>query len=286
MPLDDTPDLYAALKSSGVAPEGLEALIAASPQAVQRRLAPIDKGLLRAVMRAGLGLEAIAGARAVIEALKTVKVAPVLQPDPAIGDTLLLRADGTDLEMPAYSDPAFDPWFAAKGKAWGLGSYGEKRSVYQSAQFADSASAERRVIHMGIDVFGPAMTKVFAPLAGRVRQVSYNADPLDYGNTLILEHELAGQRFFTLYGHLAGTLPQILKVGDRVEAGQHIADFGDWPENGGWAPHLHFQIMTDMLEQDVNFFGVAHESLWQDVWQVICPDPNIILRIPDEAFGK
>ena len=65
---------------------------------------------------------------------------------------------------------------------------------------------------------------------------------------------------------------------------QHIADLGDWPENGGWAPHLHFQIMSDMLNQrGGNFFGVGHESLW-DVWQSICPDPNLILRLAPERF--
>lgn len=285
MSLTDQTDLYAALKASGIPPEGLEALLAASDPSVQKRLQPIDAQLLRAIMRAGLGQEAIPGASAVINALRTLPVQPILRPDPALGDTILLRADGSDPDMPAYSDRAFDPWFAAKGKAWGLGRYGEERTVYQSAQFADSASPERRTIHMGIDVFAPAMTPLYAPLDARVHMISYNADPLDYGHTLILSHEVAGQTIFTLYGHLAGTLPKLLQVGQKVSAGQHIADFGDWHENGGWAPHVHFQIMTDMLNQSVNFFGVAHASLWQDVWQVICPDPNLILRIPQQAFA-
>ena len=41
------------------------------------------------------------------------------------------------------------------------------------------------------------------------------------------------------------------------------------------------QFSRDDLEY---VFGVAHESLW-DVWQQICPDPNLILRLPDGAFG-
>jgi hypothetical protein len=72
-------------------------------------------------------------------------------------------------------------------------------------------------------------------------------------------------------------------VGDRVDAGQLIAHLGDWHENGGWAPHIHFQIMTDMLAQTGNFFGVGHDSLW-DVWSEICIDPNLILRLAPESF--
>ena len=114
--------------------------------------------------------------------------------------------------------------------------------------------------------------------------MTYNADPLDYGNTLILQHDAGGVTFFTLYGHLAGTLPGLLSVGQEVAAGQLIAHLGDWHENGGWAPHVHFQIITDLLAQSGgNFFGVGQESLW-DVWQSISPDPNLILRLDPARF--
>mgnify|MGYP006180958165 CR=1 FL=1 len=69
-----------------------------------------------------------------------------------------------------------------------------------------------------------------------------------------------------------------------VQPGQVIAHLGDWHENGGWAAHIHFQIMTDMLDQSGNFFGVGHESLW-DVWQGICIDPNLVLRLPADRFA-
>ncbi len=284
-PLPDQPDLYAALRASGAAPEDLPALLAAAPAAVRDRLAQVDQSLLRAILRAGQGREAIAGSSVIRAALERAEIAPVLRPAPAREGSLVLRADGTDPAMPAYSDPAFDDWFAATGARYGLGPYGERRTVYATDQFADAASPERRMIHMGIDVFAPAMTPVYAPLPGVVRQVAYNADPLDYGNTLILEHEVGSLPVYTLYGHLAGTLPSLLQPGDRVKAGDPIAHLGHWTENGGWAPHLHFQIVTDMLDQTTNFFGVAHESLW-DVWQSIGPDPNLIRRLPEGIFDR
>ncbi|HRK43051.1 MAG TPA: peptidoglycan DD-metalloendopeptidase family protein [Gemmobacter sp.] len=281
-------DLYGALRraGAGLTAEGaanlLPALYAAlGPAPEAARLRAVDQGLLRAVIRAGAGLPA---APTITDFLRKSEVAPVFLPEITASAHMPLLCDVTE-GMPAYSDLGFDLWFAEQGVDYGLGPYGEKRSVYRAAQFADQASPERRMIHMGIDVFAPAGTPVHAPLPGVVHSVVYNADPLDYGHTLILRHEGPGVPFFTLYGHLAASLPGLCRVGQAVDAGQVIAHLGNWPENGGWAPHLHFQIMADMLEQTSgNFFGVGHESLW-DVWQQICPDPNLILRLPAGAFG-
>lgn len=282
--LPDQPDLYAALRGSGAAPEDLPALIAGSPPAVADRLTAGDQGLLRAILRAGQGGPAIAAAPQILAHLRAQSFAPLFRPDVAQSPTLTLLTNGEHPDMPPFSDRAFDAWFAAKGVPYGIGTYGEDRSVYRTAQFADRLSPERRTRHLGIDVFAPAGTPLYAPLPGRVRHLTYNADPLDYGHTLILEHQAGDAPFFTLYGHLAGSLSGLLQPGAEVAAGQHIADLGDWPENGGWAPHVHFQIMTDMLDQTGgNFYGVGHSSLW-DVWQAICPDPNLILRLPDSAF--
>lgn len=282
-------DLYTALRraAAGLDPDQAASLLPAIRSALggeieAARLRAVDQGLLRAILRAGAGGVAVPGSAALVDWLADAEVAPLFMPEIAHSHHMpLLTADPA---MPAYSDPGFDGWFAAQGMDYGLGPYGEKRSVYKAAQFADAASPERRMIHMGVDVFAPAGTPVHAPLPGRVAFVTYNADPLDYGHTLIMAHELDGIPFFTLYGHLAGTLPGLLHRGQTVQAGQLIGHLGDWHENGGWAAHVHFQIMSDMLEQTGgNFFGVGHHSLW-DVWQDICPDPNLLLRLPPDRF--
>jgi 4-aminobutyrate aminotransferase-like enzyme len=63
-----------------------------------------------------------------------------------------------------------------------------------------------------------------------------------------------------------------------IKAGQEIAKIGPAPENGNWPPHLHFQVMLDMLGKVGDFPGVAfdHEI---DVWKSICPDPKRL--VPD-----
>ncbi len=286
--LNGQPDLYTALRQACTglaAPLPIPDLIAATDPATRARLQGVDAGLLAAIARKAITGEAVPGTASLRKALATLPAHPLFLPDPSAAPCMALPTTGERPDMPAFSDPAFDPWFQHhrdKGIRYGLGLYGESRTVYATPQFADAASPERRTIHLGIDVFAPAGTPVHAPLPGRVRHLTYNADPLDYGHTLILEHHLGNQSFFTLYGHLAATLPGLHPTG-QVAAGQIIAHLGDWPENGGWAPHIHFQIITDLLATEGNFFGVGHASL-RDVWSDISPDPNLLMRLPAHSF--
>lgn len=281
-------------RQSKLHPENSYLLISQAPAfALLERLDQIDPEFMVALCRRAAGYAATKAEAAVRAYLTTAPVQDMFLPGLSGAARMALLTDGTHPDMPAFSDRRFDAWFAAQRPAqlpeavafYGFGPYGEVRSVYATDQFADAASPERRTRHTGIDVFAPAGTQVFAPLAGKVAYVTYNADPLDYGHTLILEHETdQGVKFWTLYGHLGGSLPGILRVGQPVLAGQLIAHLGDWHENGGWAPHIHFQIMSDLLAQKAgNFFGVGHASLW-DVWSDIILDANLILRQAPETF--
>ena len=166
-----------------------------------------------------------------------------------------------------------------------IGLYGEDRNVYRTGQFASVATSERRTVHLGLDIFIEANSALYAPLPGRVFSLVDNDSPLDYGPTLILEHDAgdSGVVFYTLYGHLSHTVFDQLGEGQRVDAGQLIGHVGEFSENGGWAPHLHFQVMTTMLDLHGNFNGVGEKSLWP-LWQEICPDPNLLVRLAPESF--
>jgi murein DD-endopeptidase MepM/ murein hydrolase activator NlpD len=283
--LNGAPDLYASLRAIAAGTDAdLPDLIAACDAATATRLRSLDQGLLAGILRRARGGPAVPTAAAIRAHLSALPIPPMFAPDIAAGPSIALLTGGQRPDMPAFSDRAFDAWFAAQGAPYGLGAYAEDRRVYTSAQFADAGGPERRTVHTGIDVFAPAMTPVYAPIAGRVRHVTYNADPLDYGHTLILQHDAGGTPYYTLYGHLAGTLPGLLAVGDAVQPGQLICHLGDWHENGGWAPHLHFQVMTDMLGRtDGNFVGAGHASLW-DVWSDICIDPDLVMRLGPARF--
>ena len=173
------------------------------------------------------------------------------------------------------------------GAAAGIGRYNEARQVYTADQFIVDFDEmpERRTIHLGMDIFLPAGSPVFAPMEGTVHSFQNNTQPLDYGPCIILEHatEDTGQVFFTLYGHLSLDSLTGLHEGRRIAQGERFASLGDPSVNGGWPPHLHFQIVTDMLGNKGDFPGVGGPGQ-RNVWLGLSPDPNVILGVPAEAF--
>src|SRR5437764_520425 len=48
-------------------------------------------------------------------------------------------------------------------------------------------------------------------------------------------------------------------------------------------PHVHFQIILDLLELGADFPGVAYASQ-RAVWTSLSPDPNLLLSIPADRF--
>jgi 4-aminobutyrate aminotransferase-like enzyme/Ser/Thr protein kinase RdoA (MazF antagonist) len=174
------------------------------------------------------------------------------------------------------------------GSRIGIGRYDEPRRIYTSPQFAAASDElpERRTIHLGIDLFLSPGEPVFAPLAGVIHSFHDNDAPLDYGPTILVEHrpDDCEATFYTLYGHLSRESLVGLQPGNPVAAGQRIGTIGDAGVNGGWAPHLHFQLICDLLEMSGNFTGVAAPSE-REVWLSICPDANEILAINDERLA-
>lgn len=165
------------------------------------------------------------------------------------------------------------------GKSVGLGKYNEVRPFYTSSAFeVDSNDGPAwRTVHLGLDVFINAGETVFAPLKGTIYSVADNVGNRNYGPTIILKHDILQElTFYTLYGHLDKSTLAKWKAGDKVKAGAPIGKIGDLHENGGWSPHLHFQIMLDTLEKKGDFPGVAAPMLI-DVWKSICPDPWLLV---------
>jgi 4-aminobutyrate aminotransferase-like enzyme/Ser/Thr protein kinase RdoA (MazF antagonist) len=172
------------------------------------------------------------------------------------------------------------------GAEVGIGRYLEARHLYWSPLFAgESERAERRTIHLGVDLFAPPGTAVHAPIAGIVHTLAENRAPLDYGPVVILEHETGnGDRFFTLYGHLTRDSVSQLVRGQTIAAGETFAAIGEAVVNGGWTPHLHLQLMVDLLEMDADFPGVCRASE-QNVYSAFSPDPNLLLGLASEVFA-
>lgn len=257
------------------------------------RLDPVSPTFSECMARDACGLEPYRDAER-----RRIELAR-LTPDSPLGGSLdLSTVEVLDLSFGSTflgSDPAqlteqnvsrrIAAFLSERGKRIGVGRYDEARPIYTEPLFATGShpTDERRTIHLGIDLFASVGTPVHAVLHGIVHAVANNASAQDYGPVVVLRHAFAdGQPFFTLYGHLSQEALR-LRVGQSVASGERIASIGDPTVNGGWPPHLHLQVMLTGLDLGTDFPGVSTPTQ-RAAFRSLCPDPNRLLRIPQEAF--
>jgi peptidoglycan LD-endopeptidase LytH len=154
----------------------------------------------------------------------------------------------------------------------------EKQNLNKQVENVVVTNAEPRRLHLGIDIWGDAGTKIYAPLGGMVHSFANNNNFGDYGATIILQHQLNTVTFYTLYGHLSLNDIANLKVGHFFTRGQCFAHFGNPFENGNWPPHLHFQIIEDIAFKEGDYPGVCKLSE-KKKFLSNCPDPDLILNM-------
>ena len=91
-------------------------------------------------------------------------------------------------------------------------------------------------LHTGTDFAGPDGTPILAAADGVVTVAEFTGG---YGGLVVIEHTVDGQPVATAYAHSWENGIHV-SVGDRVTAGQHIADVGSSGQSTG--PHLHFEV--------------------------------------------
>ncbi|MDF1698205.1 MAG: aminotransferase class III-fold pyridoxal phosphate-dependent enzyme [Saprospiraceae bacterium] len=160
-----------------------------------------------------------------------------------------------------------------KNAAIGIGGYGEIRPFYTTDAYKIEGNngPQWRTMHLGTDFWMEAGTPVQSFCDGEIIAIHNNDNPCDYGPTVIVEHKLdSGLTFYTLYGHLNLLSLEHCKIGQKVKRGETIAWIGEAKNNGGWPPHLHFQITLDLLGNKHDFPGVAYVSE-SSIWLSVCP---------------
>lgn len=252
--------------------------------------AALDGALIRARLRVACGLPATDSADRVAAWLDRQRgtFAPVLGEaldDVSVGQLSVAASTVPQDPFNLRTDEArhLGPRNGSERGCW-LGQYGEPRLVYTDRAFQRGPwrASNRRTIHMAIDVFAPAGQPIHAPLAGRVAMVENRTGHLDYGGVAILAHQTPeGDVFHTLYGHLDPTLCETLRPGCEVAAGEVFARLGTPDGNGGWEPHLHFQLALTLDGMGHDWPGVADPDDWE-LWQEICPNPAALLNLPDD----
>ncbi len=261
-----------------------------------RKLANIHPRLALYTLREACGLTPVPQTPRIAEWLKTHSsefACPVdgglIDPPPMVFDlsvgSLLLGGDGAGADTETVTRKLFEQIHAVRATV-GVGRYNEARLIYAAGHFEvpTDEMPETRTVHLGIDLYLPASSPIFSPLDGKLHSFNDNRTPLDYGPTIILEHQTGnGDPFYTLYGHLSLDSLEGLQVGMPIAKEQPIARVGETDVNGGWPPHLHFQVITDMLGAQGNFPGAARPSQ-RAIWLAVSPDPNMILGIPPECL--
>jgi len=154
---------------------------------------------------------------------------------------------------------------------YGVGKYDELRpGMYKGEQFAGV-----RNIHVGIDIGTPAGEPVLAFYEGNIFKIGNNALPYDYGPTIITKHQWLDQTVFALHGHLATASLDKWREGDRFQKGDVLAHVGEKHENGGWNPHLHFQL--SLIEPDTHDLPGAVSAADRAWARRAFPDPQLVL---------
>lgn len=186
-----------------------------------------------------------------------------------------------DMDQQAYTQALegyLKSFLAAKGAKYAWGGFMEDRkNLYSKSPDFNLSEGSSRSIHLGVDLWAAAGTPVYAPYPGRIHSFQNNDSYGNYGPTLLLEHQTGDKIWYSLYGHLSKSSLIGLRVGAKVIAGEQIATLGKVEENVGWPPHLHFQIITDLLDFSGDYPGVAAADE-KDLWASRVVDPAIVLR--------
>jgi len=162
------------------------------------------------------------------------------------------------------------------------GGYLEPRALYTSSEYdkVGNSGRESRSVHLGIDFWLPEKTAVHALFDGEVMIAVDDKGDKEYGGLVVLKHHFESFEFYTLYGHLTVISATEKEVGKRIKKGDCIGYLGNYPENGNWAPHLHFQLMHSLLGYKKDFPGVAYPKQMK-IWQGLCPDPNSLFGLEE-----
>lgn len=171
-----------------------------------------------------------------------------------------------------------EKYLAKENSKVAYGGYNEERNLYKRSTVFNDAETEERNIHIGLDLWIKGGTPVLAALDGTVHSFKNNVGLGDYGPTIILEHAIENQTFFTLYGHLSLESIAKVEVGAAFKRGQQLATLGNSAINGDYSPHLHFQIIKNIGDYFGDYPGVCSKNNLE-YYLENCPDPNLLLKI-------
>ncbi len=139
-----------------------------------------------------------------------------------------------------------------------------------------STAGGTRDPHHGVEFYNGSGTPVLAAADGTVVYAGDDKATLFspwtnfYGNLVILEHDLPGQKLYTLYAHLS-KIEVVTR--QRVVAGEEIAEVG--ASGSATGSHLHFEVRLEPQEYA--------STLNPELWLLPLPGTGVLsMRFVDE----
>ena len=183
-----------------------------------------------------------------------------------MAEVILLPEEYWVFDFTRGQDPDFECPFPYQ-----IGRYDEIRpGMYNHEIFGGE-----RDLHVGIDIGAPVGEPIHSFARGVVFSLGVNDEDGSYGPTIIIQYEVDSKPIWALYGHLSMESLEMVHEGMTVEEGQVIATVGDKSVNGGWEPHLHFQLSWERPEGNDMPGVVAREDREWALEKY--PDPRIVL---------
>jgi peptidoglycan LD-endopeptidase LytH len=176
------------------------------------------------------------------------------------------------------------------GRTWESGGYGCVRSEgWQLHEGLDIRSIDRDARNEPVD-------PVMAAAAGSVAYVSRDPALSNYGNYIILRHQVEGLEVFSFYAHLA-SIDEGMTPGREVGQGEVLGIMGRTANTGDRISkaraHVHFEVGLQINERFPEWVRESFPDQRNDhgVWNgqnFIGVDPAVLLTRggnPDKPFG-
>jgi murein DD-endopeptidase MepM/ murein hydrolase activator NlpD len=225
------------------------------------------------------------GARTALSAARAVFAVGVLA-------CCIPRVRAQPFQLPTANHALFEKggeerfFIGTTGKPWTTGTFGCVRT-------------DGHQLHEGLDIrclqrdkHGEPTDPVMATADGEVAYINRKAGLSNYGNYIVVKHEIAGIEIYSLYAHLSEVRGD-LRAGQKVKAGEKLAIMGRTANThegiSKERAHVHFELNVLLNERYAQWHNAALPGQRNDhgEWNgrnLLGLDPRLILL--QEHEGK
>ena len=198
---------------------------------------------------------------------------------------LALAAQAQPFQLPTANHALFEKggeerfFVGTAGKPWVTGTFG----CVRSGGWQMHEGLDIRCLQRGRQ--GEPTDPVLATADGAVAYISTRPSLSNYGNYLVLRHEVAGLEIYSLYAHLHEVRPG-LKVGQAVKAGEPVAVMGRTANTresiSKDRAHVHFELNLLVNDRFASWYNKTFAGQRNDhgEWNgqnLLGIDPRLIL---------